>query len=144
MEVRNEIICQAFGGTKSKETIDLVLKTFLSEYEELGEDYAFKPEDEEYVFKTEQEMINYFIERNGIEQCFYWNKESDNPEKIMVGANITRDNKLIMSLTMYVTDKTGKIYLNRLKQLLQTNIGVLTYTNPAEYEDGGDFILKYS
>ena len=135
---------QVFGGIKSKETIDLVLKTFLNGYEELNVDYAFKPEDEEYVFKTEQEMINYFIERTGIEQCFYWNKETDNPEKIMVGANITRDDKLIMSLTIYVTDTVGKMYLNRLKQLLRTNIGVLTYTDPAEYEDGEDFILKYS
>ncbi|VEH19934.1 Uncharacterised protein [Chryseobacterium nakagawai] len=48
----------------------------------------------------------------------------------MIGANITTDDKLMMSLTLYASLKTGKEYFNKLKDILQPNIGIITFVNP--------------
>ncbi|KAB1231044.1 hypothetical protein [Chryseobacterium viscerum] len=143
MEIIIDIVCQVYAGRKSREIIDLVLNTFIPGYEKLNLDYTYPRHDKDYIFKTEDEMINYFIETPSIDQTFYWNKYHDNPKRIMVGANITDDDKLIMSLTMDTTEEKKNMYFNQLKEILQSDIGIVTYVNPAEYEDGEDFITKY-
>ncbi len=144
MEITRDIICQVYAGQKSRKTIDLVLNTFIPEYEKLNLDYTSRLDNENYVFKTEDEMINYFIENTGLEQTFYWNKNHDNPDKIMVGGIITEDDKLIMSLTIDVTEETVSKYFEKLKNILNSDIGVISYINPADYDNGQDFIKKYS
>ena len=143
MEIIRDVICQVFAGQKSKKTVDLVLNTFIPEYEKLNLDYASRLNDEHYIFKTEDEMINYFIENTGLNQTFYWNKNYDNPDKIMAGAIITKDDKLIMSLTIDGTKETANKYFEKLKNILGSDIGVISYINPADYENGHDFISKY-
>ena len=115
----------------------------LIEYEILNLDYASRLGDENYMFKSEDEMINYFIENTGLDQTFYWNKNYDNPDKIMVGAIITADDKLIMSLTIDGTQETESKYFEKLKKLLNSDIGVISYINPADYDNGQDFIKKF-
>lgn len=141
MEITRDIICQVYAGQKSRKTIELVLNTFIPGYEKLNLDYADRLNDEKYVFKTEDEMINYFIENTGLNQTFYWTKNHDNPDKIMVGAIITDDDKLIISLTIDGTQETK--YFEKLKNILNSDIGVISYINPAEYDNGKDFIGKY-
>jgi hypothetical protein len=144
MEIIKDIICQVYAGQKSKATIDLVLDAFIPGHETLNLDYASKPDNKEYVFKSEEEMINYFIDNSELEQAFYWNKSQDNPYKIMVGANITADDKLIMSLTIDADESTATKFFVRLKDLLNSKIGVISYVNPADYESGKDFSDKYA
>ena len=143
MEIINDIICQVYGGKKSRKTIELVLNTFLPNYEKLNLDYATRSDDETYVFVSEEEMIDYFIDNTGLDQSFYWNKHRDNPDKIMVGANFTNDDKLVVSLTLNISEQSKEIYFNRLKSLLNSEIGVITYSIPADYSNGEDFVLKY-
>jgi guanylate kinase len=132
-----------YAGQKSRKTIDLVLNTFIPEYEKLNLDYASRLDGENYIFKTEDEMINYFIENTGLCQTFYWNKYYDNPDKIMVGAIITADDKLIMSLTIDGTEETESKYFEKLKNLLNSDIGIISYIDPPDYDNGQDFITKY-
>lgn len=143
MKIIRDIICQVYAGPKSRQSIDLVLKTFIPEYEKLNLDYAYRLDDENYLFKNEDEMINYFLENTGLTQTFYWNKYHDNPDKIMVGATITNDDKLIMSLTIDGTEETENRYFEKLKNTLNSAIGVISYGNPADYNNGQDFITKY-
>jgi len=143
METIKAIICQVYVGEKSRKTIDLVLNTFIPEYEKLNLDYASRLDDEDYIFESEDEMINYFIENTGLAQTFYWNKNQDNPDRIMVGAIITEDDKLIMSLTIDGNKETENKYFEKLKNILNSDIGVVSYINPADYENGHDFISKY-
>ncbi|MBI3220549.1 MAG: hypothetical protein HYZ44_13630 [Bacteroidetes bacterium] len=143
MEINIDVICQVYAGEKSKTTIDLVLNTFIPKYEKLNLDFASQLENEEYVFKTEDERINYFIENRDLAQTFYWNQYQDNPDKIMVGVNITRDNKLIVSLTFDGNEETEKMYFKKLKELLRSDIGVVSHIIPAEYDNGQDFVKKY-
>lgn len=143
MEIIQDIICQVYAGQKSKNIIDLVLNAFIPDYENLNLDYASRLDDENYVFKTEDEMINYFIEKTGINQTFYWNKNHNNPDKIMVGAVITKDDKLIMSLTVDGTVETERMYFEKLKNILGSNIGVISYIYPVDYDNGQDFVTKY-
>ncbi|SDI21394.1 hypothetical protein [Chryseobacterium jejuense] len=143
MEIVRNIICQVYAGQKSKTIIDLVLNIFLPNYEKLNPGYTFPPNNENYIFKTEDEMINYFIKNKALDQTFLWNKYDSNPYKIMIGANITDDDKLIISLTMDTTEEIMQTYFNKLKEILESDIGVISYVNPAEYENGRDFILRY-
>ena len=143
METIRDIICQVYAGQKSIKTIELVLNTFIPEYEKLNSDYASRADDEDDVFKTEDEMINYFIENTGLAQTFYWNQYQANSDNRMVGANITRDNQLIMSLTIDGNEETGKEYFEKLKELLKSTVGVISYTNTADYDSGQDFVLKF-
>lgn len=143
MEIIRDIICQVYAGHKSRKTIDLILNTFIPEYDKLNLDYASRLDDEKYVFKTEDELINYFLENTGLNQTFYWNKIHNNPEKIMVGANITEDDKLIMSLTFDGTLETERKYFEKLKNILNSDFGVISYIDPADYNNGIDFVNKY-
>lgn len=143
MEIAKDIICQVYSGKKSRKTIELVLNKFLSNYEKLNLDYATRADDETDDFVSEEEMIDYFIDNPGLEQTFYWNKHRDNPDKIMVGANFTNDDKLVVSLTLNISEQSKEIYFNRLKSLLNSEIGVITYSIPADYSNGEDFVLKY-
>jgi hypothetical protein len=143
MEIIKDIICQVYAGQKSRKTIDLVLNAFIPGYEKLNLDYTFRQDDKDYIFKSEDEMINYFIENTGLTQDFYWNKKNDNPDKIMVGAIITEDDKLIVSLTIDGSSETERKYFEKLKEIVNSEIGVISYINPANYDNGQDFIIKY-
>jgi hypothetical protein len=143
MQTIKDIICQVYAGQKLRKTIDLVLNTFIPEYEKLNLDYTSRLDDEDYIFESEDEMINYFIENTGLAQTFYWNKNQDNPDRIMVGAIITEDDKLIMSLTIDGNDEKENKYFEKLKNTLNSDIGVISYFNPADYNNGQDFISKY-
>ena len=66
MEIIRDIVCQVYAGEKSKNIIDLVLDTFIPDYEKLNTDYTFPPNNKDYVFTTEIEMVNYFIENKGL------------------------------------------------------------------------------
>ncbi len=138
-----DIICQVYAGDKSIQKIKLVLHEFLPDYEPLNLDYAAKIDDEDYVFGSESEMLSYFITTPNVIQTFYWNQAKNNPDRIMVGANITIDNKLIMSLTIDGTHETECLYLDKLKTLLQSEISVVSYIDPVYYESGKDFLNTY-
>lgn len=143
MEIIKDIICQVYAGQKSRKTIDLVLNIFIPGYEKLNLDYTSRQDDKDYIFKSEDEMINYFIETTGLTQAFYWSKNNDNRDKVMVGAIITEDNKLIVSLTIDGNSETERKYFEKLKKIVNSEIGVISYINPANYDNGQDFIIKY-
>lgn len=115
----------------------------MPEYKVLNLEYAFRNDDDEKGFGSEEEMLEYFVNTNDIAQTFYWNQYVDNPDKILFGVDITDDNKTIFSLTVNGTIALAEAYLNDLKQKLNSDIGIMTFYNPAEYENGLDFKTKY-
>lgn len=48
-------------------------------------------------------------------------------DRISFGVNITDDNKTVFSLTINGTITLAEIYLNDLKQRLNSDIGVITF-----------------
>ncbi len=138
-----DIICQVLIDQKSTELIYAVLNEFIPGYEPINLDYAGKPNDEQYEFQSEDEMIQCYINTPNVKQTFYWNKYNDNPDRIMVGANITSDNQIVFSLTVDGNLKTEEYYYLKLKKFLNSDIGVISYINPVDYEDGSDFSLQY-
>ena len=138
-----DIVCQVLVEEKSKALIYSVLNEFIPEYESINLDYTTKPNDDEYKFNTEDEMISCFVDTQNVRQSFYWNKYNNNPDKIMVGANITDDNKIVLSLTFNGTRETEAKHYRRLQEVLNSCIGVISYVNPAEYDNGSDFRIRY-
>jgi len=142
-EFTMDIICTVLANEKSLAIIYHVLNEFIPNCERLSPEYAYPTEKVDYAFKSEEEMVRFFIESKGISQTFYWNKYEDNPNGIMLGASLTTDDKLIISLTFNGTKETEATYFLKMKSFLNSDIGVISYINPPEYEDGKDFIDKY-
>ncbi len=142
-EFIRDIICQVLVLEKSKELIYSVLNEFIPGYEKINLDYTGKPNDENYVFESEDEMVSCYVDTLNVSQTFYWNKYEGNKDKIIVGANITDDNQIVFSLTFNGTLKTEAEYYLRLKKFLNSNIGVISYVNPAVYDNGKDFKKRY-
>lgn len=142
-ELIRDIICQVLVTEKSKELIYAVLNEFIPGYETINLDYTGQPEDENYQFESEDEMLSCYINTPNVTQTFYWNKYHTNPDKIMVGANITDDNQIVFSLTLNGILKTEADYYLRLKNFLNSTIGVISYTNPAHYPNGADVKRRY-
>ena len=142
-EFTKDIVCNVLAKERSKQLIENVLNEFIPNYEKLNLDYADTPNEEANNFNSEDEMIQFFVTNKEKKQVFYWNSYYDNPDKIMVGANFTGDNHLIISLTFDGTEETEKKYFKKLKSFLNSEIGVISYLNPAEYISGEDFINKY-
>ncbi len=140
---QRDIVVQVLVPQKSKALVYAVLKEFIPEYIKLDTQYASRIDDPDNIFQSEDEMISYFIDRPNVDVCFYWNQYHNNPDKIMAGVSITTDNQMVFSLTVDGTLETEKLYRHRLKQFLQSNISVVTYIDPAEYEDGEDFKQRY-
>ncbi|NOQ70456.1 MAG: hypothetical protein GQ574_00555 [Crocinitomix sp.] len=143
-EFIRDIICQVLVEKKSKKLIYSILNEYIPGYETLNLDYTGKPDDENYVFESEDEMISSYTENPNVEQTFYWNKYEKNPDNIMVGANITTDNQIVFSLTFNGNLKTKVEYYLGLKKFLNSKVGVISYVNPAEYDNGNDFKNRYS
>lgn len=142
-EFIRDIVCQVLVTRKSKELIYSILEEFIPGYEPINLDYTGIPDDENYRFKSEDEMISFYIDTLNVQQTFYWQKDRDNPDKIMVGVSITNDNQVVFSLTFDGIREKENEYLDRLKNLLNSEIGVVSYVDPADYEDGKDFASKY-
>jgi len=143
LEYNREIICSALANECSKSIIDMVLNHFIPNYEKINLDYCCPPDDDNYEFKSEDEMINYFIDNKNFRQTFYWKQYKGNPDNIMVGADILSDDKLVISLTVDGNNETEQKYYLELKKLLKSDIGVISYVNPPEYDSGQDFIERY-
>ncbi|WP_336731590.1 hypothetical protein [Chryseobacterium sp. VD8] len=142
MELIKDIVCQVYFDGKSTEKIFELLHLYLPIYESLNLDYTSRIDSEE-GFTNNKEMIDYFVNKDHVDQTFYWNQYVNNPDKISFGVNITDDNKTVFSLTIDGTITLAEIYLNDLKERLNSDIGVITFINPAEYENGLDFKMKY-
>lgn len=142
MEIIRDIVCQVYYDTKSSEKIFELLNFYLPKYKPLNLDYTFRIDCVE-GFSSNQEMIDYFVNTSNIDQTFYWNQSTDNPDNIYFGVNITDDNKTVFSLTIDGTIEQAEVYLNDLKQKLNSAIGVISFVDPAEYENGFDFKIRY-
>ena len=142
-EIIIDTICQVLVQKKSKELIYSILNHYIPNYEKINLDYTGKPDDMHYVFSSEDEMLQTYIDASDVAQTFYWNSNTKNPNKIMVGVNITSDNQMVISLTFNGTETTCQKYYLGLKNFLNSNIGIISYIDPADYEDGLDFKEKF-
>ena len=141
MEKYHDIVCQVLANNCREETIFHTLDAFLIWRESLDVDYAESPDGT--VFDNEYAMVQYFVSHSE-RQTFYWNGINDENERLMIGANITSDGNLIMSVTFDGTDQQADAALERLKTALASEIGIISSPFPAEYENGLDFKRKYS
>ncbi len=88
-------------------------------------------------------MIIYFVNHPLEETTLFWNQQENNPDKIMVGAFFTSDKQLVMSLTLRADGTKENRYWQQLKQLLQSEVAIISYTLFPEFDDGEDFKRKY-
>jgi len=139
-----DAVCCVMALHRTREIIDMVLNSFIPEYTNISNDYPSPTEYSGDAFTSPNEEIDYFIRNTNCAQSFFWNQYENNAERIMVGAFFTEDGHLIMSLTIPADGVVEFEYLAKLKALLHSNAGVISYTNPPSFDDGADFINRYS
>lgn len=138
-----DVVCCVLANESNKREIDQVLNEFLPGHEPVNPDLMAHPVNEALKFHTEEEMIHFYLTNPGFAQSLYWKKKQDNPDNRMVGADITSDGKIIMSLTMAVSNENAASWLQRLKAFMNSSIGVVSYGILPEYTDGADFVRRH-
>lgn len=139
-----DAICQVLVSYKSRTLVDALRQRFLPTYEELNLDYAGKPDDEAYEFQSEDELLNCYLNTPKTKITFYWKSKNKHPDNLMLGVNILKDDQMVISLTVDGVEATVATYYQQLKQFLASDIGVISYFNPAPYKDGEDFKAQYA
>ncbi len=140
---QKDIVCQVLADPKSLELIQAVRKKFLPDFIPLDSNYCGLPHDPYHDFGSEHAMLEWYSMEPNVRQTFYWNGEVKTRDNIMVGANITSDNQLVFSLTVDGTEETEARINLELKSFLNSKVGVVTYIDPADYDDGEDFARRY-
>jgi hypothetical protein len=139
----NDIICSVLAKESTIQTVEMVLNTFLTEYEKLDPKTFDHPFDERRDFESEDELLRFYFHTKGLDQTFYWKGLNNELGSVLVGARTTSDQQLIISLTFDGTLVTENNYFNKLKSVLNSEVGVVSYVNPPEYQNGNDFLLRY-
>ncbi len=139
-KIVKDTICQVLVEEKSLQLLYKLLYDFLPHREELPSDYLGLSDGLGLSFKSEKELLNYFFSQALTDQTFYWNQYHHNPDHIMLGASLTFDNMMIISLTLDVSEIKAEEYLARLKKLSNSNVGTISYINPVIFDFGEEFI----
>jgi len=113
------------ANERSERVVVSALQTFLGDYENAS---------------SENDCFAQMISTKDAEQTFHWHGKTEN---FMMGANLTSDDKLIVSLTLDGTEEDADQYLKKLKSHLKSDVGIISTPFPAEYSDGRDFKSKY-
>jgi len=142
---QDDAICCALTNNRTIETVYQVLNHYIPGYEKLPGDYGISGVPEELTFADEDAMLRFCLADSRLVGCFFWNKPVDNPRNIMVGAMLTSDGQLVMSLTMPATQAciVEETYLAELQKMIGSDCGVLYGNLLPEFDDGADFRARY-
>jgi hypothetical protein len=143
--IQGDSICCALTNNRTIETLYQVLNHYMPGYEKLPGDYGVFGVPEELTFANEDAMLRFCLADSSLVGSFFWNKPVDNPRNIMVGAMLTRDGQLVMSLTMQATQAciVEETYLAELQKMIGSDCGVIYGNQLPEFEDGADFRARY-
>src|SRR6478736_8520864 len=97
--IYGDALCFVLSTSRTKQTVHLVLNKFIPGYNEIDGDYAFNLTTDQ-TFDNEESVLNYLENGKTEKGTIHWNKEKDNPDRIMVGAYFTSDGELILSVTV--------------------------------------------
>lgn len=143
---QDDAICCALTANRTVEVIYRVLQQYIPGYEQLPGDYGVLSLPDELTFPDEDALLHFCVADYALSGSFFWNKWHGNPHRIMVGAVLTNDGQLVMSLTMPAT-QTGRveeIYLSELQLLIGSDCGVIYGNEYPPYKNGADFRLRYT
>jgi len=142
---QDDSICCALTNNRTIETVYQVLNHYLPGYEKLPGDYGIAGVPEELTFASEDAMLRFCLADSSLAGSFHWNTYVDNPRNIMVGAMLTSDGQLVMSLTMQATQAciVEETYLAELQKMIGSDCGVIYGNMLPEFEDGADFRARY-
>lgn len=139
--VYGDAICFALSPIRTKEIIKLVLNEFIPDYKQIPGDYTFNLATDQ-IFNNENEILEYLEIKKTEKATLYWNKESNNPDQVMVSAYYTSDEQLIFGLTVLADGLKEEKYLSSLKSILDSDTAAIYYNQFPEFTDGIDFKNK--
>ena len=136
-------MCFALSQNRTKKTVDLVLNEFIPGCKEIDGGYAFNSTTD-LTFDNEASVLRYLEDAKTEKGTIHWSKKEDNFDSIMIGAYFTSDGQLILGLTVSANGYREQKYLKELKGILGSDIGVISYSQFLEFDNGEDFKNKYS
>jgi len=136
-----DALCFVLANTRTRHLVHQVLNNFIPGYEPIDGDYNFNG-NIDLPLPNEEGVLDYLEVNKNLPGLIYWNKQTDNPDRIMAGAHFTSDAHLIFSLTIQADGTKEERYFKELQSLLSSEVGVVYYNLLPEFEDGEDFRRK--
>ena len=136
--IYGDALCFVLSASRTSHAVKLVLNKFIPGYKEIDGDYAFNLNTDQ-TFDSEENVLRYLENAKSEAGTIHWKKETDNPDKIMVGAYFTSDGHLILSITLHADGSKEEKYFNELRGILTSDVGMISYNQFPEFKDGEDF-----
>ncbi|TGK96258.1 hypothetical protein EHQ30_06535 [Leptospira brenneri] len=132
--------------SRAKELILSFLRHYLITWAESADEYeipqySYEPE---IILKTDLELMDYCEQNTTVVHTIYWKNKSDSFIKHGM-VFYTSDQKMILGLSVLSGTKE-KEYLKDLKCFLQSDLGYLTFEEPApsNYPDFVEMVNNYN
>jgi hypothetical protein len=145
-EIYLDICCCVLASARTKAAVYAVLNEFTPQHKPLRGDYGCRHipyNNPNYEFVSEDALIEYYVCHPLAACTFFWEPQKDKTSSPMVGAFFTSDGFLIMSVTIDGNEAEAQRCLNNLKACTKSDVGVISYINPPDFEDGRDFFNRY-
>jgi len=137
--VYGDAICFVLANNRLASTVYAVLNRYIPTYPHLTKEHELSDEEAGISFTDEAEMLLYFQNRPHRDATRYWQYAGREPNHMLVGAYFTSDGQLIFSLTVDGDGEWEEKLLAELKELLQSETGLLSYNYFPEFSDGASF-----
>lgn len=129
-----DAISSALSKERSNDIVYKIINHFLSHKETLSSDYVDLKTDT----KDENELIEFLCNTKDSEQLLFWNNIPDNG--LMIGVNLIKNGGIVFSVTSNADGITEKNILNELMNLLQTDIGFISYNQYPYFQTEQEYI----
>ena len=130
-----DALCFVLANNRLAETIMQLLERYVPNHLPLTEDY----EDWGVEYATERGMLQYFQNHPQLNATRHWNEIEKTPDSIMAGAYFLSDGQLILSLTVTGNGIIEERLFVELKQMLQSETGLISYNYFPKFNNGAEF-----
>ncbi|RZK37852.1 MAG: hypothetical protein EOO57_04925 [Hymenobacter sp.] len=130
-----DALCFVLANNRFAGTVMQLLERYVPNHLPLTEDY----EDWGVEYATEYNMLQYLQVHPQLTATRHWNEIEKIPYNIMVGAYFLSDGQLVLSLTVAGNGIIEEKLFLEMKQLLQSEIGLLSYNYFPKFNNGAEF-----
>jgi hypothetical protein len=130
-----DALCFVLANNRFAETVMRLLERYVPNHIPLTEDY----EDWGVEYTTECDMLQYLQAHPQLNATRHWSEVKETPDSIMVGAYFLSDGQLILSLTVAGNGIVEEQVFLEMKQLLQSEVGLISYNYFPKFSNGAEF-----
>jgi len=130
-----DALCFVLATDRLAEMVVQLLEHYVPDHLPLTEDY----EDWGVEYATEYAMLQYLELHPQLSATRYWSSVKERADNVMMGAHFLPDGQLVLSLTVAGNGILEEKLFHELKQLLQSEMGLMSYNYFPWFKSGAEF-----